>query len=87
MGDNDSSPDDWRKAIKEDGLEAFHHVLRGMKVSRENGKLQFDRTNDISDKYAIHFLPTKYLIDPDGNIVGKMESDELEAKFKEIFGD
>ncbi|WP_106483879.1 TlpA disulfide reductase family protein [Bacteroides sp. Marseille-P3684] len=87
VGDNDNSPEDWRKAIKEDGLEEFHHVLRGMKMSRENGEWKFDRTNDISDKYAIHFLPTKYLIDPDGNIVGKMESDELEAKFKEIFGD
>ena len=31
VADNDSNPDNWRKAIKEDGLEAFHHVLRGLK--------------------------------------------------------
>lgn len=85
VADNDSQPDNWRKAIKEDGLEAFHHVLRGLKVDRSNGEMNFDRTNDISDKYAVHFLPTKYLIDPDGKIVGKFESDELEAKLTEIF--
>ena len=85
VADNDSNPDNWRKAIKEDGLEAFHHVLRGLKVDRSNGGYKFDRTNDISEKYAIHFLPTKYLIDREGKIVGKFESDELEAKLKEIF--
>lgn len=85
VADNDNQPDNWRKAIEEDGLEAFHHVLRGMKMWRENGEWKFDRTNDISDKYAIHFLPTKYLIDREGNIVGKLESDELDAKLKEIF--
>ncbi|HBB06388.1 MAG TPA: thioredoxin, partial [Bacteroides sp.] len=85
VADNDSNPDNWRKAIKEDGLEAFHHVLRGLKVDRSNGGYKFDHTNDISEKYAIHFLPTKYLIDREGKIVGKFESDELEAKLKEIF--
>ena len=85
VADNDNQPDAWRKAIKEDGLEAFHHVLRGMKVDRSNGGLNIDHTNDISDKYAIHFLPTKYLIDREGNIVGKLDSDELDAKLKEIF--
>lgn len=85
VADNDSNPDNWRKAIKEDGLEAFHHVLRGLKVDRSNGGYNIDHTNDISDKYAIHFLPTKYLIDREGNIVGKLDSDELDAKLKEIF--
>ncbi len=85
VADNDSQPDNWRKAIKEDGLENFHHVLRGMKVI-EGKTLVFDRTNDISDKYAIHFLPTKYLIDDEGKIVGKLDGEELDAKLKEIFG-
>lgn len=85
VADNDNQPDAWRKAIEEDGLEAFHHVLRGLKIDRSNGGYNVDRTNDISDKYAIHFLPTKYLIDREGNIVGKLDSDELDAKLKEIF--
>ena len=85
VSDDDSNPQKWRDAVKKDGLEAFHHVLRGMKViDRENYTL--DHTNDISDKYAVHYLPTKYLIDKDGKMVGKFESDELTAKLKEIFG-
>lgn len=85
VADNDSSPDAWHKAVKDDGIEAFHHVLRGMKIT-DRSKMTFDKTNDISDKYAIHFLPTKYIIDKDGKIVGKFEDKELDDKLKEIFG-
>lgn len=85
VADNDNSPEKWREAVKKDGLEQFHHVLRGMKIIDEK-TYKLDRTNDISEKYAIHFLPTKYLIDKEGNMVGKFESDELDAKLKEIFG-
>lgn len=85
IGDNDSSPDEWKEAIKKDGIEMFHHVLRGMKI-KNRSTMEFDKTNDISDKYGIHYLPTKYLIDPDGKILGRFENDELDKKLKEIFG-
>jgi thiol-disulfide isomerase/thioredoxin len=82
IADNDSSPDKWREAVEKDGIGMFHHVLRGLKVLPG---YRFDRTNDISEPYAIHFLPTKYLIDREGKIVGKMEGDELDKKLEEIF--
>ena len=86
VADNDGQPDIWRKAIKDDGVEMFHHALRGMKViDRKTYKL--DKTNDISDKYAIHYLPTKYLIDKDFKIIGKFNDEELDNKLKEIFGE
>lgn len=86
VADNDTQEDVWQKAIKDDGVEMFHHVLRGMKIiDRKTYKL--DRTNDISDKYAIHFLPTKYLIDKDFKIIGKFNDEELDNKLKEIFGE
>lgn len=86
VADNDNQADVWQKAIKDDGVEMFHHVLRGMKIiDRKTYKL--DRTNDISDKYAIHFLPTKYLIDKDFKIIGKFNDEELDDKLKEIFGE
>ena len=86
VADNDGQPDIWRKAIKDDGVEMFHHVLRGMKViDRKTYKL--DKTNDISDKYGIHYLPTKYLIDKDFKIIGKFNDEELDNKLKEIFGE
>lgn len=85
VADDDQNPDAWRKAVKDDGLEAFHHVLRGMKIT-DRSQMTFDKTNDISDKYAIHLLPTKYIIDKEGKIVGKFGDSELDNKLKEIFG-
>ncbi len=86
VADNDGTPDAWKKAIKDDGVEKFYHVLRGLKED-PNSPRGYDRTNDVSDKYAVHYLPTKFLIDKDGNIVGKFDDEELDAKLKEIFGE
>jgi peroxiredoxin len=86
VGDNDNQTDKWREAIKKDGVEMFHHVLRGMKASVVNGNYVMDNTNDISEKYAVHYLPTKYLIDKEGKIVGQFADEQLDAKLKEIFG-
>lgn len=85
VSDDDSNPQKWRDAVKKDGLEPFHHVLRGLKIV-DPKTYKYDRTNDISEKYAVHYLPTKYLIDKDGKMVGKFESEELTAKLEEIFG-
>ncbi len=80
VSDDDSSPDKWRDAVEKDQLkgDGFHHVLRGMKWDRSKGLAGIDHSNDISDKYAIHYLPTKYLVDRDGNIVCKIREGEDE---------
>lgn len=86
VADNDSTEDAWRKAIKDDGVEMFYHVLRGLRSYRdEHGRHHYDRSNDVSERYAIHYLPTKYLIDPQGKIVGKFDDAELDKKLAEIF--
>ena len=78
VSDDDRKPEAWRKAVEQDKLvgEGYHHVLRGVKWNRSKGMEGIDRSNDISDKYAIHFLPTKYLIDKKGNIVCKIDENE-----------
>lgn len=80
VSDDDSNPAAWKKAVEKDQLTAsgIHHVLRGMKWDRSKGIERIDHTNDISDKYAIHFLPTKYLIDRDGKMVCKINEGEDE---------
>lgn len=83
VADNDSSPDAWKKAIEKDGLtgEGFHHVLRGYKQGVDNNP------DDVSNKYAIHYLPTKYLIDKHGNIVCKIDEKQeqlLDQKIEEL---
>lgn len=88
VADNDSNPEEALKAIEKDGIKKYHHVLRGLKMMKDaNGKMTgFDKSEDVSEQYAIHFLPTKYLIDRDGKIIGKVEDETLDAKLKEIFG-
>jgi len=83
VSDDDSHPDKWRSAVAKDSIQLFHHVLRGLKVSKN---MEFDKSNDLDEKYAIHYIPTKYLIDREGRIVGKFDTEQLTAKLKEIFG-
>lgn len=85
IADDDNNEAKLKAAIKKDGLQKMHHVLRGLKIL-DRKSFQVDRTNDISDKYAVHYIPTKYLIDKDGKIVGRLEDGKLDAKLKEIFG-
>lgn len=86
VADDDGNEVKWKAAIEKDGVQQFHHVLRGLVWDRNKGLDGMDKTNDISDKYAIHYLPTKYLIDNEGRIIGKFNDEELDAKLKEIFG-
>lgn len=85
VSDDDSHPEKWHDAVEKDQLigDGFHHVLRGMKWDRSKGVAGIDHTNDISDKYAIHYLPTKYLIDREGRIVCKIAEGEDE-KLEEL---
>ncbi|MGE0078276.1 MAG: redoxin domain-containing protein [Bacteroidales bacterium] len=89
IGDNDSRPSDWKQAIEKDGIGMWYHVLRGfdMDKMRKGEKNE----NDISEKFGIHSLPTKILVDPNGLIVGRYggggeDEDALDKKLEELFG-
>jgi len=88
IASDDSNPSAALKAIEQDGIKKYHHLLAGLKEKRDaNGKMiGYDKSQDIGEKYAIHFLPTKYLIDREGKIIGKVDDETLDAKLKEIFG-
>ena len=89
VSDDDNNLDAWKKAVDQDKIGVWKHVLRGLK--RVEGPEMYDRTNSISDKYGISTLPTKILIDPNGVIIGRYggggENDEaMDKKLAEIFG-
>ena len=85
VSDDDSKPDAWHKAVEKDGLP-WRHVLRGLDMQKLMNNQP--NPNDISEKYGIHTLPTKILIDPAGKIIGRYseESEPLDAELKKIFG-
>lgn len=86
ISDDDTRPEEWRKAIEKDGIGIWKHLLRGLKRT----EFGFDKSGDISKNFSIHSLPTKILIDPNGMIIGRYggggENDEaMDEKLKEIF--
>lgn len=81
IASDDNNIPAWHKAIKKDRVGIWRHILSGNKR----------KGNDIGDKYAIHTLPTKILIDPTGKIIGRYGADgendaAMDKKFEEIFG-
>ncbi|MEP3837713.1 MAG: TlpA disulfide reductase family protein [Algibacter sp.] len=90
VSDDDRNPDAWRKAVKDDKIGVWRHVLRGMKVDRSNG--MFNVLDDgVSRGYNISSLPTKILVGPDGIIIGRYNGQNeeelmLDEKLAEIFG-
>lgn len=86
VSDDDSAPEAWRKAVAQDKIGVWKHVLRGLKRTATG----FDKSADISEPYGIHSLPTKILIDKEGMIIGRYggggEGDEaMDKKLAEIF--
>lgn len=89
VSDDDKDHDAWRKAVKEDGIGVWRHVLRGMKVDSSNGGFKL-LDDGISGGYNISTLPTKILINPDGIIIGRYgggggTDEDLDTKLAEIF--
>lgn len=84
IADDDREAAKWKDAVAKDGIGHWKHVLRGLRI--ENNR--YDHSRDISEKYGIHVLPTKILIDPSGMIIGRFHEDEapLDAMLKETFG-
>jgi peroxiredoxin len=85
VSDDDNNHDAWKKAVAKDSIGMWHHVLRGLDWSKIGQDV--DNPNDISEKFGIHELPTKILIDPSGKIVGRYDEtpEALDAKLAGIF--
>lgn len=87
ISDDDRNEAAWKKAVEQDQIQIWKHVLRGLKMEGNN----IDRSQDISEHYGIHTLPTKILIDPKGIIIGRYGSGggsdtDLDAKLEAVFG-
>ena len=71
VSDDDRDSTAWKKAIAKDGTDMWNNVLRGMDWEKvRNGEAN---DKDISEKFGIHSLPTKILIDKNGIIIGRYD--------------
>ena len=85
VSDDDRDNAAWEKAVAKDGTGIWHNVLRGLDWEKLRKNEKNDK--DISDKFGIHSLPTKILIDPNGMIIGRYDKgteEEAEAMDKKI---
>lgn len=87
VASDDNAVDAWKKAVEQDKIGIWKHVLTGLKRT-PNG---YDKSEHIGEGYGIHTLPTKILIDKNGIIVGRYggggEDDAaMDKKLAEIFG-
>jgi len=88
VSDDDRDSTAWKKALAKDGTGIWHNVLRGLDMEKiERGE---KNEKDISEKFGIHSLPTKILIDREGRIIGRYdkgtdgEAAELDRKLAEV---
>ncbi|MDR2273691.1 MAG: DUF4369 domain-containing protein [Sphingobacterium sp.] len=86
VASDDQNQTAWHKAVEQDKIGIWKHVLSGLKI--EKGEV--DRSKSISDNFGISTLPTKILINPEGIIIGRYgsgaESDtDLDKKLAELF--
>ena len=65
--------DKWKTAIMKDSIDQWKHIL-----------LKDRDENKIMTLYNVHFLPTKILIDKEGNIVRKYNSSEFDLLEKDL---
>jgi thiol-disulfide isomerase/thioredoxin len=71
IAEDDDQPDAWRKAIATDGVGIWNNVLSGF--DRDKAMKGEKNERFIADKFGIHSLPTKILIDRNGTIVGRYD--------------
>ncbi len=79
----DDKQDEWSKAIAEDGIKDNINVLDIMSFKDKTGK-EYAK-NFISRLYCVQPIPTSFLIDPNGVIVGRMTYNEIEKTLKNIY--
>lgn len=72
---NDSSHDAWKQAIEQDQTPWIHVCDE---FPEENKPAR------VISSYGVHYIPSYFLLDKEGKVIGKMEHEELEAKLAEL---
>lgn len=72
---SDTKEDAWKKAVEDDQTPWIHVI----------DAAQAEGAVNVAQMYGVRSIPTFFLIDKEGKIVGKMDHDSLADKLGEIF--
>lgn len=78
----------WKEFIPANGLDKYYNIPDGRKATfdADGHMTDVDMSTSQGKKYAIKYIPSKFLIDQNGVIIGRFdEAEELDAKLAEIF--
>ncbi|SMD02034.1 TlpA disulfide reductase family protein [Pedobacter africanus] len=86
VANDDNAVEAWKKAVEQDKIGIWKHVLSGYNRNASEA----EKAAYINERYGIHTLPTKILIDKNGTIIGRYggggEDDAaMDKKLEEIF--
>lgn len=72
---DDSDHAAWKKAIEQDQTP-WIHVVDEFPIENKPAR--------VGLLYGVHYIPSYFLLDKEGKVIGKMEHEELEAKLAEL---
>ena len=72
---DDNNHDAWKKAIEQDQTP-WIHVVDEFPVENKPAR--------VGAEWGVHYIPSYFLLDKEGKVIGKMEHEELEAKLAEL---
>ena len=72
---DDNDHDKWRQAIEQDQTP-WIHVVDEFPVENKPAR--------VGSEWGVHYIPSYFLLDKEGKVIGKMEHEELEAKLAEL---
>ncbi len=72
---DDNNHDAWKKAIEQDQTP-WIHVVDEFPVENKPAR--------VGTLWGVHYIPSYFLLDKEGKIIGKMEHEELAAKLAEL---
>ena len=72
---DDNDHDKWRQAIEQDQTP-WIHVVDEFPVENKPAR--------VGSEWGVHYIPSYFLLDKEGKIIGKMDHEELEAKLAEL---
>lgn len=82
VADDDIRPQIWKKAVAQDSIGVWHHILSG--TDQDKKMKGIANPDDLMERFGVTGLPTKFIVDPNGKILAKFIGDDAEGIDSEL---